>query len=213
MAITGTYPATGETYPGTRADTQQSITSDSDTTWTIWAEESTARTFYYWSSDQEVSGVDHDGPALDRYTPPEYTPPESAPEPELTAEEARLAREEEARFEQLRIKDKKKAKEAEHKAKVLLLELIGRMDYKKFCRAGYIDVDGNSGKIYRISPRAMTKVFAGKDKLDVKLESLCIEMRDRALPEADEMVWKKLMIESDEKAFAKTANHFDNHID
>ncbi len=209
MATVGTYPVTGEAYLGTRANTQYEKGTTS-ATWIAWAEESTAATFYYWSSDQEVSGVDHGSPTLDVY--PGRTVVQE-PEPELTVEEARLAREEEERFKQLRIKEKREAKEAEHKAKVLLLELIGRIDYKKFCRAGYMDVEGNSGKIYRISPRSMTKVFAGKDKLDVALESLCIIMKDRALPRADEMVWKKLMIESDEKAFVETANHFDNHID
>jgi len=204
MATIGTYPATGDAF--TRADVQQDEKGTTNATWLIWAEESTAKTFYYWSSDQEVSGVDHGGPTLDVY-PGRTVVQEQKPEPEedklareKSEEEARLAREEEKRRE----------KEAEHKAKVLLLELIGRVDYKKFCRAGYVDVEGNSGKIYRIKPGAMTKVFAGKDKLDVALESLCIEMRDRALPEADEMVWKKLMIESGEKAFVKTANHFDN---
>ncbi|MBA7643206.1 hypothetical protein ES703_50925 [subsurface metagenome] len=206
MATVGTYPTTGETYLGTCSGMQQDEKSTASATWIAWAEESTAATFYYWSSDQEVSGI---GPTLDVY--PGRTVVQK-PEPE--SEEDRLAREkseEEARL--AHEEEKRKEKEAEHKAKVLLLELIGHVDYKKFCRAGYIDVEGNSGKIYRISPRAMTKVFAGKDKLDVKLESLCIETRDRALPEADEMVWKKLMVESDEKAFVETANHFDNHID
>ena len=202
MATVGTYPATGDAF--TRADTQYDTNSNASATWTAWAEETTARTFGFWIGEQGTTSARDDGPTLDHYTPPEYTPPK------LTVEEARLAREEEERFKQLRIKEKREEKEAEHKAKVLLLELIGRVDYKKFCRAGYMDVEGNSGKIFRIKPGSMTKVFAGKDKLDVALESLCIEMKDRALPEADEMVWKKLMIESDEKAFFETANHFDS---
>jgi len=201
MATIGTYPATGDAF--TRADVQQDEKGTTNATWTIWAEESTARTFYYWSSDQEISG----GPTLDVY-PGRTVVQKQEREPE--SEEDKLAREkseEEARL--AHEEEKRKEEEAEHKAKVLLLELIGRVDYKKFCRAGYVDVEGNSGKIFRIKPGAMTKVFAGKDKLDVALESLCIAMRDRDLPEADEMVWKKLMIESDEKAFVEVANHFD----
>ncbi len=191
MAITETLTR------GTSADVQDTD-RDTGATWTMWAEANTAGTFYYWTGTQSVSD---DGPTLDVYPGRELAQEQ---QPELTAEEAR----EEERFKQLRIKEKKEVKEADHKAGVLLLELIGRVDYKKFCRAGYIDVEGNSGKIYRIKPGEMTKVFAGQDKLDVALESLCIAMKDRALPKGDEMVWKKLMIESNEKAFVETANHF-----
>lgn len=194
--------ATAESYPhGTCADIQQDANASTSATWTAWAEEATAGTFNFWIREEEGITSAHDDVSTPaRYTPPEYTPPEYAPpESKPEPEEARLARERE---------EEREEEKAEHKAQVLLLELIGRVDYKKFCRAGYMDVEGNSGKVYRISPGAMTRVFAGKDKLDVELESLCIVMQDRSLPKADEMVWKKLMIESDEKTFVKTANHF-----
>ncbi|MBA7687243.1 hypothetical protein ES703_95704 [subsurface metagenome] len=109
---------------------------------------------------------------------------------------------------QLSEEEKKEQKEAERRAKKLLLELIGRTDYKKFCRSGYLDVEGRNRRIYRIIPRAQMKVFEGKDKLDVPLETLCIITPNHYLPEADEVVWKKLMIEADEEELLKIANHF-----
>jgi len=203
--------ATGEVYdPGTTYGTMRhDANSSANTTWTAWAEDAVTNTFGYWIGEQgsRAYSVCDDGPTLDAY--PGRVPmrqQESGPE----SEEDKLAREREEEEARLaREKEEREEKEAERKANVLLLELIGRVDYKKFCRSGYIDVEGNSGKVYRIRPRAMTKVFAGKDKLDVALESLCIAMKDSTLPRGDEMVWKKLMIESNEEAFVKTANHFD----
>lgn len=109
--------------------------------------------------------------------------------------------------------EEKKQKEAERRAKKLLLELIGRTDYKKFSRSGYLDVEGRNGRIYRIIPGAQMKVFEGKDKLDVLLETLCIITPNHHLPKADEVVWKKLMIEADEDRLLEVANHFNQRED
>lgn len=109
--------------------------------------------------------------------------------------------------------EEKQQKKAERRAKKLLLELIGRTDYKKFSRSGYLDVEGRNGRIYRIIPRAQMKVFEGKDKLDVPLETLCIITPNHYLPKADEVVWKKLMIEADEDRLLEVANHFNQRRD
>lgn len=128
-------------------------------------------------------------------------------EPPSSEEIERERREREKREIENREREKEKQK-AEEKARKLLSELISKSDYKKFCKSGYVDVEGKSGRIYRIEPRRQIKVFDGKDKLDVAIESLCITTPNYYLPEADEIIWKKLLIEADEEEFLKIANHF-----
>lgn len=99
-------------------------------------------------------------------------------------------------------KEKQKA-EIENRAKKLLMNLIGKTDYKKFLQLGYLDVEGNSGKTYRIRPRGRIEVREG----DVKIDSLCITTPDYYLPKYDEVVWKKLLAENNEKLLLEVANH------
>ena len=204
--------ATAESYGGTCVSPQPELRSTSSCSWVTWAEGNMMQACYTYARDDElIQELDSYPTAMSvrAYKPCAESSFSQELEPEPESEEERLTREREEEAARLaREKEEQEEKEDEHKANVLLLELIGHSDYKKFCRSGYMDVEGNSGKVYRIKPRAMTKVFAGKDKLDVALESLCIAMRDSSLPRGDEMVWKKLMIESNEKAFVETANHF-----
>lgn len=93
--------------------------------------------------------------------------------------------------------------EAGERAKKLLLDLIGKIDYKKYLSLGYLEVEGKTGKTYRIRPRHEIEIM--RDGLCI--ESLCIVTPSVYLPEADEVAWKKLLIEADEEKFLEVANH------
>jgi len=145
---------------------------------------------------------------------------EAPPAPTLTPEEVRRHRFEDARqIRRHRLEDARsrgvqkratnqrmKAEDrAKDRAKRLLMGLIGKADYKKFLQLGYLDVEGNSGKTYRIRARHHIEVR----KEDIKVDSLCITTPNYYLPEHDEVIWKKLMVESNEKLLLEVANHHD----
>lgn len=173
------------------ADITTNASTDVWSDWTTTSADSD-RTWYYWTG--ETGGGN--------YSPrsPEIKPPSS--------EEIERERQERKKQEIENRKREKEKQKAKRKAERLLFELIGKSEYGKFCKSGYVDVEGKSGRIYRIEPRRQIKVFDGKDKLDVAIESLCIMTPNYYLPEADEIIWKKLLIEADEEEFLKVANHF-----
>ena len=161
-------------------------TTSADSTWTTWSitTSSDNTTWTSWSGDCDT-------------------------EPLPETDEQRVERErQEAEWERERKSEEKKQKNAEKKAKKLLMGLISKADYRKFCDLGYIDVEGKSGKLYRIEPGCQVKVFESKTKLNIYIDSLCILTEDTNLPLADEVIWKKLMVEANEKQLLKIANHF-----
>lgn len=161
-------------------------------TWNSWAITTSAGSDYIWH--YWTGGTGDENGSL------EIEPPSS--------EEIERERQERKKQEIENRKREKEKQRAERKARRLLFELIGKSEYREFCKSGYVDVEGKSGKIYRIEPRHQIKVFDGKDKLDVAIESLCITTPNYYLPKADEIIWKKLLIEADEEELLKVANHF-----
>jgi len=123
---------------------------------------------------------------------------------ERTPEEIRRQRLHDARFRGVGKREGKQKAQAEDRAKKLLMDLIGKTDYKKFLQLGYLDVEGNSGKIYRIKPRNRIKVL----EKDILIDSLCIITPNHYLPGYDEVIWKKLLAETNEELLLRVANHF-----
>lgn len=120
-----------------------------------------------------------------------------------TPEEIRRQRLHDARYRGVEKREGKQKAEAENRAKKLLMELIGKADYKKFLQLEYLDVEGNSGKTYRIRPGRRIEVL----EKDITIESLCITTPNHYLPKFDEIIWKKLLAETNEELLLRVANH------
>jgi len=161
-------------------------TSTAGCVWKIWTSEGTN------TDDQESPTTTFDAPPL--------LPPEQI---RRHRQEIRRHRFEDARFRGILKRDKKQRVKAEDRAKKLLMDLIGKSDYKKFLQLGYLDVEGNSGRTYRIRTGHQIEVREG----DIKVESLCIMTPNYHLPRCDEIVWRKLLVESNEELLLKVANH------
>ncbi len=118
-------------------------------------------------------------------------------ERERVQEEQRLERIELERIErELEMKElKEKEEKAEETAKELLKSLISEADYELYLKEGYIQVESKGGKVYRIKPRDTIEILKG----GAHENSLCIVTKDTQLPASDEVLWKKLMVEADEK--------------
>lgn len=163
-----------------------SVTSDeggvyTDPTWESWTDTSAAGVV--WLDGQEAGNFEFK-PVEPQQVPQEWAIPNPDPVGDLQRQE----------------------KKALKKAKRLLKELIGKTDYNKFCKSGYVDVEGKSGRVYRIKGEGHIEVFGGKDNLDVAIDSLCIVTNDELVPE-DNVVWRKLLVEADEAMLLEVANH------
>ena len=161
-------------------------------TWTGWTGQTTdTHIWENWSN--EVTGVDNQESRITIFAVP----------PTRTPKEIRRQRLDDARSRGIQKQKEKQKAEAENRAKKLLMDLIGKTDYKKFLQLGYLDVEGNSGKTYRIRPQSRIEVL----EKNIKIDSLCIITPNHYLPGYDEVVWKKLLAENNEKLLLEVANH------
>ena len=183
-------PSTGDDY--LTAD----LTDDGNTgTWTFWTDQTaTAADTSIWDNwAGEVTSADDQGSRAITFTRPL----------ERTPREIRRQRLNDARRRGVCKQEEKQKAEAESRAKKLLMDLIGKTDYKKFLQLGYLDVKGNSGKTYRIRPGRRIEIL----EKDLIIDSLCITTPNYYLPEYDEVIWKKLLAENNEKLLLEVANH------
>lgn len=95
---------------------------------------------------------------------------------------------------------------ADHNAETLLRERLSDEEYRQLCARSYLDVPSQSyaNRVYRV-PRGPGQVLVLESGRVV--ERLCIQPVD-SLPEADVILMHKLLIESDERTYLETANHF-----
>ena len=100
---------------------------------------------------------------------------------------------------------------AERAAESLLRRLLSGPEYDALCRNGYLDVSSKEypGRVYRIprGPGQVQVIERGR-----VLERLCLQPAAMGLPEADIVLMHKLLLESDERRYLTTANHFPRAI-
>lgn len=99
---------------------------------------------------------------------------------------------------------------ADHNAETLLRERLSSDEYRQLCARAYLDVRSHSytNRIYRV-PRGPGQVLVLEGGRVV--ERLCVQPVD-SLPEADVILMHKLLIESDERTYLETANHFPRSV-
>jgi hypothetical protein len=99
---------------------------------------------------------------------------------------------------------------ADHNAESLLRERLSADEYRQLCARAYLDVRSHSynNRIYRV-PRGPGQVLVLEGGRVV--ERLCVQPVD-SLPEADVILMHKLLIESDERTYLETANHFPRSV-
>lgn len=176
-------------YPSSESSVWTSWTRPTGScVWEIWIGEGTNNT----TDDQESPTTIFDAPS-----------PLPQEEIRIPQEEIRRHRLEDARSRGILKRGTNERLKAEDRAKKLLMDLIGKSDYKKFLQLGYLDVGGNSGRTYRIRTGHEIEVREG----DIKVESLCIMTPDCHLPGCDEIVWRKLLVEGNEELLLEVANH------
>lgn len=94
---------------------------------------------------------------------------------------------------------------AEAQAMETLREEISESEFRKYIKYGFILVRGQSGKTYQVfRNRSHTKVWLG-GKL---IEEVCVRISDSKIPETDNVIAFKAMIEADEEEFAKMGNRY-----
>lgn len=100
---------------------------------------------------------------------------------------------------------------AERAAESLLRRLLSNNEYDRLGRNGFLDVPSKEhpGRIYRIprGPGQVQVVEHGR-----VMERLCLQPAVMGLPEADIVLMHKLLLESDERRYLMTANHFPRAI-
>lgn len=96
---------------------------------------------------------------------------------------------------------------AERAAEALLHRLLNERDYDALSLNGYLEVASGiyPGRVYRIprGPGQVQVVEHGRVS-----ERLCVQPAAVGLPEADIVLMHKLLLESDERRYLLTANHF-----
>jgi hypothetical protein len=94
---------------------------------------------------------------------------------------------------------------AELRARLLLRDMIGEKDFRRYMTRGFIICKGRSGMMYKITggyDKIVSYVLqAGKW---VEQEMLCIIVHEK-MPFTDWVIWRKLMCEGDEFALRKIA--------
>jgi len=97
-------------------------------------------------------------------------------------------------------------KENEQVAIETLREEISETEFRKYMRYGFICVRGRSGQVYQIFKNryAHTKVWKGGRLI----EELCVRIKDNNIPDTDNVIALKTMVEADEEAFKNMANRY-----
>jgi len=100
---------------------------------------------------------------------------------------------------------------AERTAEGLLRHLLTDEQYRALCSTGYLEVPSPAypERVYRV-PRGPGQVLVVER--NVVKERLCVQPTSNSLPEADVVLMHKLLIESDERSYLLTANHFPRAI-
>jgi mRNA-degrading endonuclease RelE of RelBE toxin-antitoxin system len=97
-------------------------------------------------------------------------------------------------------------KRAERKARKLLLDTIGKEEFRKYKKCGYVEVTGPSGTTYRLKPSDRIVVMGKDGKASHKL---CLIYNDPKYPPTDLIIHEYLMILAGQEEFIeKTANRF-----
>ena len=100
---------------------------------------------------------------------------------------------------------------AERTAEALLRHVLTEQEYRSLCYNGYLEVPSatHTGRTYRVprGPGQVLVVEGGR-----VMERLCLQPAAGGLPEADVVVMHKLLIESDERTYLLTANHFPRSV-
>jgi hypothetical protein len=95
---------------------------------------------------------------------------------------------------------------ADHAAEALLRDVLPPEQYQQLRSRAYLEVPSPTyaGRIYRVprGPGQVMVVEGGR-----VIERLCLQPVDY-LPEADIILMHKLLIETDERRYLETANHF-----
>jgi hypothetical protein len=96
---------------------------------------------------------------------------------------------------------------AARSAEALLREFLSEAEYRQLCATGYLEVASPTqpDRVYRV-PRGRGWVHmleGGRAS-----EHLCLQPQERDLPEADVVLIHKLLIQTDEEFYLRTANHF-----
>jgi hypothetical protein len=92
---------------------------------------------------------------------------------------------------------------AESKALDTLRDMISEADFRRYLIYRFLLVTGKSGKIYQIFnlDRHIHVWEKGQH-----IEDLCVYLKDNRIPPTDKLIAFKIMIETDEEAFRKSAN-------
>ncbi|HLY30324.1 MAG TPA: hypothetical protein VKQ36_04810 [Ktedonobacterales bacterium] len=100
---------------------------------------------------------------------------------------------------------------AERTAETLLRHLLSIEQYRALCVNGYLDIPSPAiaDRIYRVprGPGQVQVIERGELR-----ERLCVQPAANGMPDADVVLMHKLLIESDERAYLLTANHFPRAI-
>jgi len=84
-----------------------------------------------------------------------------------------------------------------------LREMISETDIRKYLKYGFVLVRGASGDTYQIfRSGSHTKVWRGGKVV----EEICVRIRDLSVPQTDNVIAFKTMIEADEEEFKKLGN-------
>jgi hypothetical protein len=96
---------------------------------------------------------------------------------------------------------------AARRSEALLCELLTASEYQQLCAEGYLEVASPTrpGRIYRV-PRGPGQVRVVEDGQHI--ERLCLQPARATLPDADVVLMHKLLIQTDEETYLRTANHF-----
>lgn len=88
-----------------------------------------------------------------------------------------------------------------------LREEISETEYRKYLKHGFVLVKGKSGDIYQVfRNRSHTKVWRG-GKL---IEEICVRIKDSSIPQTDNVIAFKNMIEASEDEFKALGNRYKN---
>lgn len=100
---------------------------------------------------------------------------------------------------------------AERTAELLLRSTLADVQYRQLCYTGYLEVHSPAymNRVYRVprGPGQVLVVEGGR-----VTERLCVQPAVGGLPEADVVLMHKLLIESDEDTYLRTANHFPRSV-
>lgn len=177
----------GNMYTSTTSTT----TSTDTTTTSVWADGTSSAVVENWRLNFQNEYLMYQYPTVDDS--------DCCTNPVMSEEERKAAEE--------------KEKAAEQKAENLLKEIVHRVVFNKYKKKGYIEVEGESGKVYRIWKDRQIEVFErtrrkGKKTERKLLHTICIESKEK-IPSTDTVISKVLLARNDENRLNKIGRRFD----